>query len=109
VLPDSSQGVPADRAAAAADHSSATAHHPPTAADLAASAANRSSEARRPIQLRRWFRELAGWMVCPEEGMVLQGSWEGLPQPGRRWMYDIVRAIRLQCRVRKLDARLVGG
>jgi len=24
-------------------------------------------------------------------------------------MYDIVRAIRLQCRFRKLDARLVGG
>jgi len=46
------------------------------------------------LQLRRWFRELAGRLVCPQEGVVLSGPWQRLPKP--RWrMRHVVRAIRL--------------
>jgi len=104
VLSDSSSRVPADRAAATAHH------HAGASADHAASAAgaDSASEACRPIQLRRWFRELAGRLECSEEGVVLPRSREGLPQPGRRWVCYFLRALRLQCRICQLDARLVG-
>jgi len=90
VLPDSSQRLPADGAAATANHAATSANYASTAADHATTTANRASEARRPIQLCRWFCELAGWVVGPKEGVVLQGSRERVPQPGRRWMYDVI-------------------
>jgi len=47
-----------------------------------AASANRTDCAtspRRPIQLRRWLRELAGRMEHPEEGVVLFQPRQGLP------------------------------
>jgi len=109
VLQDSSPGMSANGTAASANRAAAAAdYHAGTAADLAACATNCAREARRPIQLRRWFRELASRLVSSEEGVVLQGSRQGLPQPGRRWMRAIYGALRLQCRLRQLDAGLVG-
>merc|ERR1711974_518787 len=55
---------------------------------------------------RRWIRELAGGGVCGKEGVVLQGPWKGLPEPGW-WLCDFFRAVRLRCRVRELDDGLV--
>jgi len=53
-----------------------------SAADLAASAADRAAtdadsptSARRPLQLRRWIRELAGRVVGGQEGLVLSRAW----------------------------------
>jgi len=47
--------------------------------------------------------ERVGW----KEGLVLQGSWEGMPTSSRR-LRDHLSAIRLQCRLRKLVGRMVG-
>jgi len=114
VLPHSPQGLPPDSTAsdAAPDPSAdapAKADAPANAdastnADASASA-DRASEACRSVQLRRRFRKLAGGLVSSKEGVVLQGSRQGLPEPGR-WMCDIVRALRLQCRVRQLAGGL---
>merc|ERR1711992_243683 len=79
--------------------SAAPDHHATGAADSAAAAC-------RSIQLQRRFCELAGGLVGPEKGMVLQGPWQGLCKPGRR-MHDIIGALRLQCRLCQLDGRLV--
>jgi len=68
--------------------------------------ADRATAPSRPIQLSGWIRELAGRMVCGQEGVVLQGSWKGLPKSGRR-LCDLFRALRLRCRLCQLDARLV--
>jgi len=104
VLPDSSPWLPADRAAAAAHrHAGASAYHAASAAD-----ADCASEACRPVQLRGWLRELASRLECSKEGVVLPRSRERLPQPGRRRVRDFFGTLRLQCRIRQLDARLVG-
>jgi len=63
-----------------ADRSAAAAHPPTCAADAAAAA-------RRSLQLQRWIRKLAGGLVCSKEGVVLQGSWKGVPKPGW-WLRD---------------------
>merc|ERR1712154_217925 len=60
----------------------------------------------RSLQLRGWVHKLAGGLVSPQEGMVLSGSWQRLPDP-RWWMRSGVRAIRLRCWICQLDARLV--
>jgi len=70
--------------------------------------ADRATAPSRPIQLSGWIRELAGRLVCGQEGVVLQGPWERLPKPGRR-MRDFLGAIRLRCRLRQLDGRLVSA
>merc|ERR1712242_381251 len=92
-------------------HSTATSTDLATsAANLATSDANNATRPGRPIQLCRWIRELAGWMECAQEGVVLQGSWKGLPRSTGRWVCpcgDHLCAIRLQCRIRKLDGRVV--
>jgi len=48
-------------------------------------AAHSTASAGRSIQLRGWFRELAGWLECRQEGVVLSGAWQRLPEPGR-WL-----------------------
>merc|ERR1712066_661236 len=68
--------------------------------------ADRATAPSRPVQLSGWIRELAGRVVCCQEGVVLQGAWERLPKPGR-WVRDFLGAIRLRCRLRQLDGRLV--
>jgi len=109
VLSDSSPWMPANGTAAHADRTAATPDlRASTAADLHPTSANYASETCRPLQLRRRFRELAGGLVSSEERMVLQGSWQGMPQPGCWWVRAIFGAIRLQCRLRQLDAGLVG-
>merc|ERR1712045_641279 len=63
---------------------------------------------RRPIQLRRWLRELGGGMVCGQEGVVLQGTWKGLPRSGS-WMRPCGTrrcSVRLQRRLCQLDGRM---
>jgi len=70
-------------------------------------AANRTTSSSRSLQLRGWFRQLAGGLVSAEEGMVLQDSWQGLPWSDWRWVRHIFGALRLQCRFRQLDAGLV--
>jgi len=84
VLPDSSSRLPTYPTTTAADPS--TAADPPTsaadcstgAADFSTSAADGATATCRPLQLQRWFCELAGGMVRRKEGMVLQGPWQGL-------------------------------
>jgi len=66
-----------------------------------------ASEASRSIQLRGWFLQLGRRMVGWKEGVVLQGSWEGMPTSSRR-LRNHLSAIRLQCRLRKLVGRMVG-
>jgi len=53
-----------------------------------------SSCARGSLQLRRWLCQLAGRVVCGQEGMVLQSPQQGLPS-GRR-LRDDVAPVRLQ-------------
>merc|ERR1719323_2503132 len=48
-------------------------------------AANSSTTASRSLQLRRWICKLAGGVVCGQEGMVLQGPWQGMPRSSG-WM-----------------------
>merc|ERR1712242_451559 len=88
-------------------HSTATSTDLATsAANLATSDANNATRPGRPIQLCRWIRELAGWMECAQEGVVLQGSWKGLPRSTGRWVCPRghhLCAIRLQRWLRKLD------
>jgi len=55
-----------------------------SAADLATSDADSPTCARRPLQLRRWIRELAGRLVGGQEGLVLSRAWQGLPWSGMR-------------------------
>merc|ERR1719346_418371 len=53
---------------------------------------------------------MAGRMECAEEGVVLQSSWEGLPRSSGGRVCpsgDHLCALRLQCRIRKLDGRVV--
>jgi hypothetical protein len=76
-------------------------------ADCAACDADHATETCRPLQLRRWLRELDGWVVCGQEGVVLQGAWQGLPPCGRR-LWNRIFALRLRCWVRKLDVWVVG-
>jgi len=45
--------------------------------------ADATASPSRSLQLRGWFLELAGGLVSPEEGVVLSGSRQGLPEP--RW------------------------
>merc|ERR1711877_25909 len=92
VLPSPPPRLPSNRTAAAAHRH-------------ASSAAYRSG---RSLQLRRWFRELASRMVSAEEGVVLQSPRQGLSE-SRRWLCDVLQAIRLQCWFRKLDGGLVRG
>merc|ERR1712150_197107 len=68
-----------------------------------------SSSARlagRPVQLRGWFRQLAGRLVRRKEGVVLQSPRQGLPEP-RRWLRGFFQAVLLQCWFRKLAGGLV--
>merc|ERR550532_185623 len=45
--------------------------------------ADTTASPRRPVQLRGWVRELASRLVGPQEGVVLSGSRQRLPEP--RW------------------------
>lgn len=74
----------------------------------AATSTHLSSSACRPIQLRRWFRQLAKRMGCWKEGMVLQGSWKGLPRAGSRLRPHCCNppSLRLQCWLCQLDGRV---
>jgi len=72
-------------------------------------AANATASSSRSLQLRRRFRQLAGGLVSAEERMVLSDPRQGLPWSDWRWMRHIFRAVRLQCRLRQLDAGLVCG
>merc|ERR1712027_280627 len=72
------------------------------------SSAHRASGAGRSVQLRRWFRKLAGRLVSAKEGVVLQSPRQGLPEPRRR-LRDVIQAVRLQCWFRQLDGGLVCG
>jgi len=101
VLPHSSPWVPSHCCSDRAHRAYRTAAD----AHLAASSADRSGEASRPIQLRRWICKLASRLVSSKKGVVLQGPWEGLPQPGRR-VRDQLGALRLQRRVRQLAGGL---
>merc|ERR1712154_415688 len=95
VLPYPSPWMPTDCSAADA--------HPPNPSTCAA---NIATAACRSLQLQRWLRELAGGLECGKERMVLQGSWKGVPKPGR-WVRDLIRAIRLRCWFRQLDGGVV--
>merc|ERR1711920_703738 len=50
----------------------------------------------------------ASRVVSAEEGVVLQSPRQGLSE-SRRWLCDVLQAIRLQCWFRKLDGGLVRG
>jgi len=76
----------------------------PNPPPLRAAAAYRATG--RSVQLRRWFRKLASRLVSGKEGVVLQSSWQGLSE-SRRWLCDVLEALRLQCWFRKLDGGLV--
>jgi len=81
-------------------------------ATLAASDANNATRPSGPIQLRGRIRELASRLECPEKGVVLQGSWKGLPRSTGRWVCSCgnhLCTIRLQCRICKLDGWVVCG
>merc|ERR1712176_958050 len=93
VLPSPSPRLPSNRTASAAHH-------------YASSAACRATG--RSFQLRRRLRKLAGGLVSAKEGVVLQSPRQGLSE-SRRWLCDVLQAIRLQCRFRKLDGGLVRG
>lgn len=67
-----------------------------------------ASSASRPLQLRRWLRELVGGLVGWQEGVVLPCSWQGLPRTGQ-WMrtnWNHKRTLRLQRWFCQLDGRL---
>merc|ERR1740139_427075 len=49
--------------------------------------------ATRSLQLPRRLRELAGWVVCGQEGVVLRPPWQGLPRAGR--VHDDFGTLRL--------------
>jgi len=73
--------------------------------------AHESTCARRSIQLRRWIRKLAGRLVCGQKGVVLQSTWQRLPQQ-RWWLHHRwhhITTIRLCGRIRQLDGRLERG
>merc|ERR1712151_1104705 len=91
VLPSTPPRLPSNRTAAAAHRASSAAYR-----------------AGRSLQLRRWFRELDGGLVRGQEGVVLQSPRQGLSE-SRRWLCDVLQAIRLQCWFRKLDGGLVRG
>lgn len=59
--------------------------------------ANLAPATRRPVQLRRRLFELEFGLVNWQEGMVLQGPWQGLPWPGQRLRHagDNFSALRL--------------
>jgi len=57
------------------------------------------------LRLQRWIRQLAGGLVCPQEGLVLRSHGPRLPR--RRWLRDDVGAVRLQRWLRQLEGRLV--
>jgi len=69
--------------------------------------ADRATETCRPLQLRGWLRELDGWVVCGQEGMVLQSAWQGLPPCSGR-VCNHIFALRLRCWVCELDVWVVG-
>jgi len=98
VLPNPPPWLPSNCTAGAAHR----AHHAHRHASPAACSASGS------LQLRRWFRKLAGRLVSAEEGVVLQSPRQGLPESRRR-LCDILQAIRLQCGFRELDGGLVRG
>lgn len=58
--------------------------HPNYATHAHPNYATRTTRPSGPIQLRRWLCQLAGRLVSRQKGMVLQGSWQGLPWPGLR-------------------------
>merc|ERR1712151_789197 len=91
VLPSPPPRLPSNRTAAAAHRASSAAYR-----------------AGRSLQLRRWFRKLASRGVSGKEGVVLQSPRQGLSE-SRRWLCDVLQAIRLQCWFRKLDGGLVRG
>jgi len=62
----------------------------------------------RPLQLPGWLFQLAGWLVCSQEGVVLSGPWQGLPEPGW-WLRDVERALRLRRWICQLDGWVVSG
>merc|ERR1712117_744687 len=105
VLSDSSSWVPTDSSPADAHSSATEAHHASADADLAASCTRDSGETCRPVQLRRWFRQLASRLVGAEERGGLSRPWQGVPQPGW-WVRDIFGALRLQRGFRQLASRL---
>merc|ERR1712241_1071799 len=103
----------------AASHGSSSANHAATyapshssthssthsAAAATTSPATSSIRARRPIQLRSGCGE---YLESRQEGVVLQGPRQGLPQSGR-WMrpsWYHKSTLRLQRWIRKLDGRL---
>merc|ERR1712045_943235 len=62
---------------------------------------------RRPLQLRRWLRQLEGRLECAEETMVLQHSWQGLSREWGGLGSCSRRPVRLQCGICELGKRLV--
>merc|ERR1712154_730363 len=64
-------------------------------------------KACRPVQLRRWFCKLGGWLVSGEEGVVLQNPWEGMPWSS--WWLRNIRTLRLRCWFCQLGCRMVCG
>jgi len=44
--------------------------------------AHTTTSSGRPLQLRRWICELAGWLVSAQERLVLQGTWQRLSESG---------------------------
>merc|ERR1712107_664017 len=66
-----------------------------------------TSPTSRPLQLCRWIRQLAGWMVCWQEGLVLQDAWERMSWTD--WMCHNIQAIRLSRWICQLAGRLVRG
>merc|ERR1719330_1700182 len=66
-----------------------------------------TSASSRPLQLCRWLCELAGGMECREKELVLSCAWKRVPRTD--WMRNNIKAVRLSCRVCKLDGRLVSS
>ena len=59
------------------------------------------------LRLQCRLCQLAGWLVRPEEGLVLRSHWQGLPPCW--WLRDDFGALRLQRWVRELDGGVVCG
>merc|ERR1712190_202371 len=90
-----------------------TAHCTTRAASDASSHASVASarSPSRPIQLRGWLLQLAGWVECRQEGVVLSCAWQRMPQLWW-WLrpnWNDLSSVRLQRGFRKLAAGLECG
>jgi len=67
--------------------------------DLIPSSGIPSSSAAE-LRLQCWLLELGCWLVCGQEGLLLQAQWQGVPD--EHWMLHDIGTVRLLSWIREL-------